>query len=145
MDAIYLDVVKAFDTVLHERLLYKINRYKIKDPLLGWIISFLSNWSQCVMINGFKSESVPVTSGIPHVLGPLLFVIYINDLPDSVNSNVYLFADDAKIYESIASLSDHVILQHGIDHLTRWSSDWLLIFNPDKCNDLKVAENTFRH
>ena len=94
--------------------------YGLKDPLHRWIISFLSNRSQCVMINGCKSESVPATRGIAQgsVLGPLLFVIYINDLPDSVESNVYLFTDDAKIYKNIDSLNDHDILQH-IDNLTK--------------------------
>ena len=98
------------------------------------------------MINGCKSESVPVTSVIPHgsVLDPLLFVIYINDLPDSVESSVYLFADDARIYKSVSPLDDHDILQHDIYNLTKWSSDWFLTFSPDKCDVLKVAMNTFR-
>ena len=107
---------------------------------------FFSNRSQCVILNGCKSEPVPVTSGIPQgsVLGPLLIVIYINDLPDSVRSNVYPFADDAKIYKRINSLNDHDILQHNIDNLTKWSSDWLLTLNPDKSKVLKVAKNTFK-
>ena len=96
------------------------------------------------MINGCISESVPVTSGIPKgsFLGPLLFVIYINDLPDSVKSNMYLFADDAEIYKIINSLNDHDILQHNIDNLTKWSSVWLLTPNPDKCNVLAVVTKT---
>ena len=57
---------------------------------------------------------------------------------------MYLFADDTKIYKSINSLSDHDILQHDVDNLTKWSSDWLLTFNPDKCNVLKVLKSTFR-
>ena len=81
--------MKAIDTVPHEHLLYKISRYGIKDPHNGWIRSYFSNRTHCVMINGCKSESVPdttVVSGISKVgdLGPSLFVIYINDLPDSV-------------------------------------------------------------
>ena len=95
------------------------------------------------MINGCKSESVPVASGIPQgsVLGPLLFVIYINDLPDGVKSNVYLFADDVEIYKSFNSLNDHGILQHDIHNLTKLSFGWLFTFNPEKC---KVAKNTFK-
>ena len=87
------------------------------------------------MINGCKSESVPVTSGIPQgsVLGPLLFVTYINHLPYSVKSNVYIFADDNKIHKNINSPNDHDILQHiDIDNLTEWSFGWLLTINPDK-------------
>ena len=79
------------------------------------------------MINGCKSESVPVTNGIHQgsVLGSLLFVIYINDMSDGVRSNMYLFADDAKICKSINSLNDHDNHQHDIDNLTKWSSDLL--------------------
>ena len=84
--------------------------------------------------------SQSVTSDIPHgcILGPLLFAIYINDLPDGVKLNVYLFADDAKIYKSINSLNDH-----DIDKLIKWSSDWFLTFNCDKCKFLTVVDNTF--
>ena len=97
------------------------------------------------MINCCKSESVPVTSGIPQgsVLGPLLFVIYINDLPDSVESNEYLFTDDANIYKSINSLNDHGILQHDIANQAKWSSDWFFTFSPDKCKVLKVVKSSF--
>ena len=66
-------------------------------------------------------------------------VIYINDLPDSAKSNVYLFDDDAKIYKSINSLNDHDILQHDIHNLTKWSLDWLMTINPDKLKVLKVG------
>ena len=106
---------------------------------------FLSNRSQCVMINGCRSESVPATSGILQgsVLVPLLCVIYINYLPDSFKSNVYLFDDNAKKDKIITSLSDYYILQHDIDNLTKWSSDWLFAFYPDRCKVLKFAENTF--
>ena len=78
------------------------------------------------------------------VLGPLLLVIYISDLSDSVESSVYLFADDAKIDKSINSLIDRDILQHDTDNLTKWSSDCLLTFNPDECKVLKVAWNNFK-
>ena len=86
VDVIYLDIMKAFDTVHYECLLYEISRHGMKDSLHGWIRSFFLNKSQCVIICGCKSESVSVTNGIPQVcvLGPLLFIIYINDLPDSV-------------------------------------------------------------
>ena len=81
MDNVYLDFVNTMDTVPHEHLLHKISRYGIKDPLHGLIGSIYSKRSQCVMINGCKSESVPVTSGVPSksALGPILLVIYIND------------------------------------------------------------------
>ena len=79
MDVIYVNYIKAFDTVPHVSLLYKISRYGIKDPLLGWIISFFSNRSRSVIINVCKSESVPITSVIPQgsVLGPLILPFFI--------------------------------------------------------------------
>ena len=92
--------MKAFDTMSHERLLYKISRYGIKDPLHGWIRSLFNNRLQCAIINGYKSESVPAASGIPRgsVLGQLLFVTYIDDLPDGIKSIVCIFANDANTY-----------------------------------------------
>ena len=146
VNVIYLDFMKAFNTVLHDRLLYEISRHGIKDPVHGWIRSFLRSRSQYVMINGCKYELVAVASGIPQgsVHGPLLFVIYIIDLHDSFESNGYLFADDAKIYKSINLLIEYYIFQHDIDNLTKWSSDWLFTINPDKCKHLKVENNTFK-
>ena len=107
LDAIYCDFMKAFDKVPHKRLIYKVEKYGIKGNIIGWIESFLSNRTQCVSVNGHKSSSAPVTSGIPQgsVLGPILFVIYINDLPEvmSDGSIAFLFADDTKIFRQIKS------------------------------------------
>ena len=99
---VYQNNMKPFDTVTHESLLYKISRYEIKDPLHGWNRSCLSIRSHCGM-NSCKSKSAPATSGNSQrsVLWPLIFVIYINHLYDSVKWNVYIFADDAEIYRSI--------------------------------------------
>ena len=102
-DIIYTDFEKAFNKVPHRRLLSKLRSYRINDQLIEWIKSFLSNRSQCVKINQKLSNSRAVLSGIPQgsVLGPLLFVIYINDLPKLCNNmcDIYLFADDAKLYK----------------------------------------------
>ena len=118
LEVIYCDFMKAFDKVPHKRLVHKIEKYGITGNILGWIPSFLSNRSQCVVINNSLSASEPVTSGIPQgsVLGPLLFVIYINDLPDVVDkdTHVYLFADDTKVYRQIKSNKDRDILQSDI-------------------------------
>ena len=101
-----------------------------------------------VRVNGELSESKPVISGIPQgsVLGPLLFVIYINDLPDVVSSNVLLFADDTKIFRQVTTKDDALQLQQDIDALSRWSDDWLLKFNIKKCHVLTMGKfNNIRY
>ena len=135
LDAIYCDFMKAFDKVPHNRLLLKTEKYGITGNTLGWISSFLTGRTQQVVINKSKSGKAPVTSGIPQgsVLGPLLFVIYINDLPEVVDSFVYLFADDTKVFRQIHTDRDKKILQMYINNLLIWSSKWLLKFHPDKC------------
>ena len=101
----------------------------------------LKGRSQCVKVNGKTSSWLPVTSGIPQgsVLGPLLFLIYINDLPDNINSEVYMYADHTKIYREIKTIEDQTILQSDLDTLTRWSDVWLLKFHPEKCFHLSIA------
>ena len=143
IDCIYMDFMKAFDTVPHKRLLSKIQSYCISDQLLGWISSFLSDRQQRVCINGCHSNWGSVTSGIPQgsVLGPILFVIYINDLPEMVNnSTVYLFADDTNIFKEISCFADIDDLQEDLTALQEWSDKWLLRFHPDKCVVLSLGK-----
>ena len=128
IDAIYMDFSKAFDTVAHRRLISKLELYGIDENLLKWIKSFLSGRSQTVKVNGSKSLPADVTSGIPQgsVLGPLLFVLYINDLLDGITSDGLLYADDAKIFRLISSSSDARKLQMDILKLEDWSKCWLI-------------------
>lgn len=142
VDSIYFDFAKAFDTVPHQRLLSKLSSYGIGGLLLQWIKSFLLERQQVVRVNGHYSYSSKVISGVPQgsVLGPLLFVIYINDLPDCVSSSSYLFADDTKVLRKINSESDAKQLQDDIDALHEWSKKWLLKFHPDKCHVLTIGK-----
>lgn len=142
VDTIYLDFQKAFDTVPHRRLIGKLDAYGISGNILDWIKGFLTERSQIVKVNGVESFPAPVISGIPQgsVLGPLLFLIYINDLPDAVKSYVLLFADDTKIFRCVASESDAKELQEDIDSLQNWSDKWLLRFHPDKCHVLTLGK-----
>ena len=141
IDAIYLDFAKAFDKVPHRRLLQKLEAYGIKGKTLGWIEAFLSDRTQRVLVNGNKSKLGKVISGVPQgsVIGPLLFVVYINDLPGKVESNIYLFADDTKIAKSVSTAEDALYLQDDLNRLFEWSKDWLLEFNFDKCHVLTLG------
>ena len=103
IDVAYLDFRKAFDLVSHKHLIYKMSKYSIKGQILNWVEEFLRDRSQRVLIRGTASTSQKVTSGVPQgsVLGPVLFLIFINDLPLKVLSPLSLFADDSKIFTRI--------------------------------------------
>ena len=122
----------------HGRLLAKLEAYNLSSEVINWIKEYLTGRSQCVEVNGKASEWLPVTSGIPQgsVLGPLLFLIYINDLPDDINSDVYMYADDTKLYREIKTIEDQRILQKDLDTLTKWSEIWLL--NPCSAEYLRL-------
>jgi hypothetical protein len=125
LDCIYLDFMKAFDKVPHQRLLYKLQRYGISPEITSWIQSFLLNRKQRVRVMNSYSKWAPVTSGIPQgsVLGPILFVIYINDLPDNLKSECYMFVDDTKVFKDINDIEDNKILQNDIQELENWSDN----------------------
>ena len=143
VDACYMDFRKAFDAVPHQRLINKLKGYNITGPILNWIISFLSNRKQFVKINNSVSNSSNVTSGVPQgsVLGPTLFIYFINDLPKVVkNSKVKIFADDTKVYNSINKTDDVDCLQNSIDEMFMWTQKWLLKFNKDKCKVIHLGK-----
>ena len=141
---IWSDVEKAFDSVPHQRLLSKIKSYGIEGSIFKWLSSFLHNRLQRVVLNGTSSQWAPVKSGVPQgsVLGPLLFVLYINDLPDNVTCGIKLFADDTKIYSTIKNISNILLLQKNLDMVNEWSHKWLLKFNADKCKLLQLGNSS---
>ena len=130
-DLIILDFSKAFDRVPHERLQKKLDHYGIQDSTQGWIKAFLSNRTQQVIVEGATSDTVPVISGVPQgtVLGPLLFLIFINDLPNCVQSRIRLFADDCILYRNIRSNEDTIVLQDDLNKLADWkkNGEWISI------------------
>ena len=125
-DVILLDFSKAFDKVSHEKLIHKLHGYGIRGETLSWIKAFLNGRSQTVVLEGDCSEEVPVTLGVPQgsVLGRILFLLYINDLPDKVKSQVRLFADDTAAYLAITKSAESKQLQDDLDTLQEWELDW---------------------
>ena len=142
-DVILLDFSKAFDKVPHQRLLYKLDFYGVRGVLKNWIAAFLQDRTQQVILEGSVSQTASVTSGVPQgsVLGPLLFLLYINDLPDYLRpvTGVRLFADDCMLYRKITTETDSLTLQQDLDALQQWEQDWMMEFNPPKCQLLTVT------
>ena len=137
-----LDFSKAFDVVPHQRLLNKLDHYGINGSIHTWIGSFLGGRSQKVVVDGHKSKPAPVASGVPQgtVLGPLLFLLFINDMPSEVTqgTRIRLFADDCLIYRPIHCLKDQLTLQRDIDRLMDWADHWGMRFNAAKCNVMRT-------
>jgi hypothetical protein len=134
-DIVILDFSKAFDTVPHRKLLHKLDHYGVRGPVHAWLTNFLTQRKMRVVLEGEASEEVAVESGVPQgtVLGPLLFLCHINDLPESVTSTVRLFADDCLLYREIRSFQDHLALQADLNNLEKWADTWGMRFNAQKC------------
>ena len=147
LDAIYLDFSKAFDSVPHQRLLMKLEGYGIRGTLLAWIQDFLVDRNQRVVINGMKSLPALVLSGIPQgsVLGPLLFILFVNDMPDVVKSHIQMFADDTKVYREVNNPPEAQLLQDDIDALEDWTTAWQLQFNAEKCKVMHLGSKNSEH
>jgi len=144
IDVILLDFSKAFDVVSHTCLLNKLHSYGITSETNRWIKSFLTSRTQEVLINGTSSNTAIVTSGVPQgtVLGPLLFLIYINDIEQQLQSNIRLFADDSALYREIKTKDDAKILQKDLFLLQNWADHWQMKFNIKKCKILKITKRT---
>ena len=141
VDTIVLDFAKAFDKVDHALLTHKLKSYGINGNMLSWIEGFLDERQQAVVVSGSKSSMRPVQSGVPQgsVLGPSLFLTYINDLPHSINSTARLFADDTMLHKTISNTKDQESLQTDIETLTTWEQKWNMQFHPDKCTNTSIT------
>ena len=131
-----LDLSAAFDTIDHGILVNRLNQtFGIRDTALSWFSSYLKDRTQAVKIGDACSEEVLLPFGVPQgsVLGPILFLVMINDLPDCVKSIVRLFADDCVLYRCINNFEDCLILQNDLKCLEKWAEDWGMRFNAKKC------------
>ena len=140
-DLIVTDFSKAVDKVDHNLLIYKLFNLGVNLKAVSWIKTFLQERNQSVVVEGKQSPLVPVMSGVPQgsVLGPCLFLSYINDLPDSLKSRARLFAEDTIVYLTINSPSDPEILQADLHKLEEWESNWSMEFNLDKCEVIRTT------
>ena len=135
-DIIFLDFSKAFDKVSHRRLLLKLEAYGFKGQIHSWLSAFLSNRRQRVVLGDSESSWTNVLSGVPQgsVLGPMLFIVYINDLASKIDSVCKLFADDCKIMASLNSVEDVLRLQQDLDNVLAWCIEWKMVLNLKKCH-----------
>ena len=140
--SIFFDISKAFDRVWHAGLINKLHAIGIRDNLLNWFKSYLSNRTQAVVIRGETSSYKKIPAGVPQgsVLGPLLFLIYINDIVNGIDSNIKLFADDTSIYLAIDDVNRRThILNSDMVRINEWASSWKVDFNPDKTELLTIT------
>ena len=143
-DMIVLDFSKAFDKVSHPRLLHKLKHHGVTGKNHAWISAFLNNRTQAVVLESKYSDKVDVGSGVPQgsVLGPVLFLIFINDITVGIkHSTIRLFADDCTIYRPIRNEQDHKLLQEDLTTLTNWEKIWKMEFNVSKCNVMHITRS----
>lgn len=144
IDCIFLDFSKAFDLVSHQLLCFKLSKLNIDRNILRWIEYFLANRTQFVTTNNNNSQESPVTSGVPQgsVLGPLLFLVYINDLPNNILSSIKLFADDCVIYRNACTNTDANFLQQDLNEVSSWCTRWNMRLNANKCKVMRVSRTS---
>jgi hypothetical protein len=144
-DVVYLDLSKAFDSVPHHLLLLKLQAFGISGSLLKWFTNYLSQRRQRVVIEGHSSNYLEVISGVPQgsILGPLLFLFYINDITECIgnSASLFMYADDSKISKCISSVNDCHSLQKSLDDITEWGRVWGMTFNPSKCFVMSFKNN----
>lgn len=144
-DVVYIDFSRAFDSIVFSKLIFKLHCYGIAGKLLKWIECFLHDRFQCVVIEGKFSSVASVDSGVPQgsVLGPLLFLLFINDIDSvcSASTMLQLFADDCKLFSVTTLINSSVSLQYSLNKLSAWADLWQLAINILKCFVLSVSSN----
>jgi len=148
VDVVYLDFAKAFDKVPVERLLKKVEAHGISGQILRWIGAWLRNREQRVVLNGEASDWAAVLSGVPQgsVLGPLLFLIFINDLDEAAAARfIFKFADDTKVAQPAQTEEDCAVLQESLDGLVQWAERWGMAFNMQKCKVMHLGHANRKH
>jgi Reverse transcriptase (RNA-dependent DNA polymerase)/Endonuclease-reverse transcriptase len=143
IDLVFLDFKKAFDKVSHTKLIEKLSWYKIDNKVIDWITDFVKDRTQAVKLNNVISNKLDVLSGVPQgsVLGPVLFNIYINDLPDSIRSIKRMYADDCVIYRKIETIGDTLALQQDLLNVVTWCKEWKMELNVKKCKTMTVKKS----
>lgn len=141
IDLIFLDFSKAFDRVSHDKLIHKLELTLGKGPIVDWIKDYLSDHTQFVEVSRQHSHKSSVRSGVPQgsVLAPILFLIYINDLPCNIPVSVRLFADDCVLYKVIDSYSDHLALNNSLSLVFKWCKEWQMTLNVKKSAVLSIT------
>ena len=139
---VFCDISKAFDRVWHKGLIHKLKQSGISGNLLKWFQKYLYGREQRVVINGSNSNWLPVKAGVPQgsILGPLLFIIFINDIVNEINAEIKLFADDTSLYLIVDNPNDTAFfLNQDLNQLQRWSEKWLVKFNPNKTETMATS------
>ena len=145
---VFCDISKAFDRVWHKGLLYKLESYGIKGSILKWFESYLTDRQQSVTVEGFKSNLRSLNAGVPQgsVLGPFLFLLFINDITNQISSNIKLFADDTSLFVIVDDIDASTsILNDDLESIHSWSRQWNINFNPDKTVSLKISRCNTTH
>ncbi|MCW4249933.1 MAG: reverse transcriptase family protein [Candidatus Thiodiazotropha endolucinida] len=141
--AVFCDISKAFDRVWHRGLLYKLSRIGCSEQVLKWFSSYLSGRRQCVVLCGTISDWAPVHAGVPQgsILGPLLFLIFINDIVRNINCSIRLFADDTSLYIVVDNPQTAALtINLDLETISKWASDWLVDFNERKTVSLLISK-----
>lgn len=149
IDVIFLDFKKAFDLVPHNKLIHKLETIGLPSFIVNWVAAYLSNRFQYVSIDGHCSNKLPVTSGVPQgsVLGPLLFLIYINDITDIISHPVQirLFADDCVLFNEVKVQDDQILLNHNLHNVSEWCVKWGMELNADKTVFMRITNKRNSH